>query len=73
MTKPCDKCCSTGFIIGIPWTGIESTTDGQGGVSVPAIPCKKCGGTGWYDPDKLVDGVPMNMIKDKYWDKAQQW
>lgn len=48
----------------------DTTTSGALGGGFPTIKCKKCGGLGYYDPDKLVEGVPMNMIKDEYWDKV---
>jgi len=64
MTKPCDKCCSTGFTIGMP--DYRDTSTAMGGF--PAIPCKKCGGTGYYDPDKPIT-VPADMVKEEYWEK----
>ena len=83
MFKSCEKCCGCGFTVGFngpsykpaetPILPYSPQTSGGGvvvlGTGFPQMPCKKCDGTGYYDPDQLIS-VPMKSVKDEYWEKS---
>ena len=61
-TKQCEKCCGCGFTVGYAGVGIP------GGLK---ITCKKCNGFGFYDDEMKINNVPIQFIKEEYWDEYE--
>ena len=80
MLKSCEKCSGCGFTVGFNGPAVETPTPYPQyppsliggnvilGTGFPQIPCKKCGGTGYYDTEQLIS-VLLEFVKDEYWDK----